>query len=180
LRVDVDQAHRVERLVLERTLEQRHGARELAAVLRKHGERDVRSQEGALVACREGVVGELAEPRLGALDLAEPDRELEVGQLQLALVGRVEIRARLEVVRRHAELPGEPAQRLHRGLTGAGLDPRDVGIRDAGCSELTLRQTPFQPQALESLPDRLACGRRSVGSHVGSSCVFGRTASMRT
>ena len=59
--------------------------------------------------------------RSAALDasrLAEPDRELEVREPQLARGGRIEIGARLEIVGGDAELRREAAQRLHRRLAG--------------------------------------------------------------
>src|SRR3954452_21193913 len=119
-----------------------------------------------MIAGADGFGHGVLDPSLDPFVLAEPDRELEVDESKLARCRRIEIGACLEVVGRDGELRGEPPQRLHRGLAGAGLDPRDVCVRDARGSELTLRKAPLQPQALESLPDHLARGWRNIGFHL--------------
>ena len=112
------------------------------------------------------LVERAAQRRLDALGLPEADRELEVREPKLARRGRIEIRAGLEIVGGDAELRREAAQRLHGRCTGTGLDARDVGVRNAGGSELTLGKTPIQPQTFEPLPDRLARGWRNIGLHL--------------
>ena len=62
------------------------------------------------------------EGRLDTVELSEPDRELEVAEPELPRGCRIEIGAGLEVVRRHAELRSETAQRFHRRLPRARFD----------------------------------------------------------
>jgi len=76
-------------------------------------------------------------------------------RLAVALVDVAKLRARLKVFGRDPERPGQRSERLHRRAPGSGLDPRDVGVRDAGACELALRQPTLQAKAPESDPDRL-------------------------
>jgi hypothetical protein len=67
------------------------------------------------------------------LDLARPAEahgELEVGEAKLAVVVRIELGPCLQVVRGHAEIGGESPQSLHRRLSRASFDARDIGVGD--------------------------------------------------
>ena len=69
-----------------------------------------------------GVRQDLLERR-GVRRPLEPEPQLLLGDTQLAEIRRVEIGARLEVLRGHPELRGQHAQRLHRRSARARLDP---------------------------------------------------------
>src|SRR5215207_874129 len=87
--------------------------------------------------------------------VVEPEPQLEVGELQVALLGRAQVRAGFEVVRRDAQLRGELPQRLDRRPARTCLDPRDVGVGDARRGKLALRQVLLDAKAPEALPDSL-------------------------
>ena len=57
------------------------------------------------------------------------------------------------------------ARDVRAGLTSEPKTLPPKYFYDARGSELALRKTSIQPQALEPLPDRLARGRRKVGLH---------------
>ena len=80
---------------------------------------------------------------LDAVPLAEPDRELQIGEAQLASRGRVEVGPGLEVVRRDTELRREPPEGLHGRLARARFDPRDVRIGNSRRSVLALGHVPI-------------------------------------
>ncbi len=145
LGIDVEAVDGNERLVREGGLEQRDRVTEGAGLERERRERDARPQGARAVACGQGLVDELAQPLLDATGLAEADRQLEVGEPELATLGRIEHGAGLEVLRRHAELGAQAAERLHGRLPGARLDAGDVGVRDAGRGQLALREPLLQP-----------------------------------
>jgi len=144
--------------------------RVLPPLLGERRERDPGPQGRGTIAGGNGFVDRRLQRYVDGVPLAEPDRELEVGEAQLTLCFRVEVGATLEVIRRDVELHCEAAECLDGRLACPRFDAGDIGVRDSGGSELTLGKTPIQPQALEPLPDRLARGWRSVGVHRTHSC----------
>jgi hypothetical protein len=109
-------------------------------------QRDVRARRGDQVAGDERFVPELGEPRLRVRRAArKPQLELGVGDAQLPLVRVADLRTRLEIVGRDAELAGKHPQRLHGRAPGASLDPRDVRVRHPALGEVALRQAAFEP-----------------------------------
>jgi hypothetical protein len=165
LGVDVEAVDRHERLVREGGLEQGYRVTERAGLERERRERDARPQGARAVAGGEGLVDELAQPLLDALGLAEADGQLEVGEPELATLGRIEHGAGLEVLRRHAELGAEAAERLDGRLPRPRLDAGDIGVRDAGRGQLALREPLLQPKPLQALPDRLGRAPTRPSAH---------------
>ncbi len=106
---------------------------------------------------------------------ADPQLELGVGEAQLAFVDVAQLRARLEVLGRDAERARERAERLHGRTPRAGLDPRDVGVRDAGTGQFALRQPTLEAKTPESDPDWLWLTSRHEPA---GSCRSLRTASI--
>jgi hypothetical protein len=70
--------------------------------------------------------------------------ELRIGKPELSLVYLAEIGPGLEVFDRDAELRSELSEGLDRRAPRLCLDPRDVGIGDAGGRELALRKVAFE------------------------------------
>ena len=110
--VEVDASRRVERHIRDSLLEEGRAARVFALVLQEQGERESCARGRLAVAVGDGVCNRVLERALKTFRLAEPDRELEVGEPQLPRRPRVDVRACLEVVGRDAELRGKPPQRL--------------------------------------------------------------------
>ena len=75
---------------------------------------------------------------LGLVDLAEPERDLGLDQLQR--LERLGVDAGREPLAGDVDAQGELVDHLQRRHPGAGLDPRDVGRGAAGEGELALRQ----------------------------------------
>ena len=160
--VDVDPLERRGTVERERFLEALDRRCVVARLVGGDGERDARTRGVLLVACPDGVLERVAQLILGSRGIVEPEHELGVPDAELPRLALVDVPARLEVVGRDAELPGELAEGLHRRLARARLDTGDVRVRDPGRGELALRQTPLRPQALQPLPDRLLASDRVV------------------
>ena len=155
-REDVWTAARGDRRQFEAGLEPLDRVRVAAGSGRGETERDVRARGGDDVAGGDRLVAQPFELLLclGRV-VAEAELELCVGDPELALVGVADLGAGLEVIGRDTQLLGEHPQGLDRRAPRARLDPRDVGVRDAGARKLTLRQPALVSQASQALADRL-------------------------
>ena len=78
-----------------------------------------------------------------------------MAEAQLAALAARLLASRLEVRDGDAEQRRELAQGLHRRLSRACLDPRDVRVRHAGRRERALREPALEAQPPEALADRL-------------------------
>ena len=144
---DVGAQRRRDVVLLHGPLERRDGVGGAARLERREADRDPGAARGDDVAGLLGLGQQLAEPlvcRVGIL--REAQVELGLRQPQLAELVLAHVRAGLQVLGGDAELPRELAQRLDRRLPGPGLDPRDVGVRDAGGRELSLGQAALGPE----------------------------------
>ena len=167
-RVGVRADFRSHRLGVERPFELGGRLARLARLQKGDAEADARPRLGEGVAVLAGVDEERPEALLrSAKVVAEPKLELRVGEPELALLGLGHTRAGLQVLERNPELAGENPERLQRRIALARLDARDVGVRNARPGELPLRQTPLEPEAANSRPDRLLAGRCVEVVHQG-------------
>src|SRR4029079_18961790 len=87
--------------------------------------------------------------------VAQPKLKLATRDPQLALVDLADLGTGLEVVGRDPKLLGEHPQRLDRGPPCAGLDSRDVRVRDPRARKLALREPSLLAQASQALADGL-------------------------
>ena len=143
--------------VLERCLQEHDGLTGLPRRAAERPERDAGTGGGRLVACLDASCEHRLEVRLGRDRVAvQPERQLGVGEPQLADVGVAQRRAGLEVLGRNAELARQLAKRLDGRTARTGLDARDVRVRDTRRRELALGEAPLEPQPTQALPDRLA------------------------
>src|SRR5206468_464442 len=97
------------------------------------------------------LVEDVVERSLCALDvLPETQLELRVGEPQFPLVDVPEVGSRFQILDGDPELRRQLAERLDRRSPCAGLDPRDVRVRDAWRRQFALRQLPFEPQSAQA------------------------------
>jgi hypothetical protein len=97
--------------------------------------------------------------------LREPQLELGVGDAKLALLALADLAAGLEVVGGDAELLGQDSKRFDGRPTRAGLDPRDIGVRDTRPGQLALREPAVQAEASQPLPNRFDRDFRMARGH---------------
>jgi hypothetical protein len=142
---------------VERLLEVQDGTAGIVQLRRDEAEADLGLECRANIA-RVLRLPEQLEKRLvrGLRLSADTQSQLGVGEPELPLVDGAELGARLEVLRGNLELAGERPERLHGRPPRAGLDPRDVRVRDARAGELALRHPAREAQAAKSDPDRLS------------------------
>ena len=99
------------------------------------------------------------EKSLGAVDVpVQPKLEIGVGKTSLAKDVAPRSASGSEVLRRHAEPSCQELDRLQRGVTPAGLDPRDMRERDSRPGDVAQRQSLLDPQPPHALADRLLGG----------------------
>ena len=168
LRVDVGTVSRRERARVDGFLQERRGARVVGQLRRREAEPDAGTGRRAEVPGVRRLLEQRAEDLARRFRLAaDPQAELGVGLPELALVDVAELGAGLEVLGRDAEVAREHPERLDGRAPRAGLDPRDVRVRDALRRQLTLRQSPLEAEPSQPNPDRLLEGFRSTGLEPG-------------
>jgi hypothetical protein len=104
----------------------------LAPPRRCEPQRDVRAARRDRVAEAVGLAQDLGEVLERQLLVVEAQPEFRLRQLELPELRGGDLRAGLEVLGRHAELPRQHAQRFDGGTARAGLDPGDVRVRHTG------------------------------------------------
>ncbi len=152
--VDVWPRQRVPRARLDDRLEVPDRLGVIGALEGGEPEGDAGAGGGPLVRGRDRLGEELLE-LVERREAVEAQAELDLGEAELARLGAGELGAGLQVLRGDPELPREQPERLHRRPARAGLDPGDVGVRDAGRGEVALGEAALAPQAAEPLADGL-------------------------
>ena len=110
---------------------------------------------------------------LGLVDLAEPECDLRLDELQR--LERLRVHAGREPLAGDVDPQGELVDHLERRHPGSGLDPRDVGRGAAGERELALRQARPLARCLQAdsdLAGRVDVGRQGPGHRRKSSCLW--------
>jgi hypothetical protein len=121
-RIDVGSRDRRHELAVDHVGEKRDRPTVVAARRSLEPECDARTGRRRDVRVRVGILEQLGQ-RIRVRVTLDAKGELLLGQPELAELGGVEVRARLEVLGRDAELLGEPAQRLDGRRSRARLDP---------------------------------------------------------
>ncbi len=152
--VDVRPLGRGEEIRTDRLLQALRGGGVVSGSRLGEADRYACAERRGRVAGRNRVIEDLLENALGLFGIVRQAKlKLRIGEPELALVDLAEVGSCLEVLHRDTEFSSELPESLDGGTACPGLDPRDVGVRDARGRELALRKLPFEPQSAQALPD---------------------------